>query len=358
MKYSDQIYIDLQKHLDKQAVGFPATQSGVEIRILKELFTPEQAGLALHLNYQPQSVLNIFNQAKDSGVTLEKVKSMLEDMENNGAIGGTQKNESEHYFTVPLLVGIAELHSSKATPQFWADFSEYMNGEFGQAFASTKISQLRTIPIGKSISMEYHVATYDQIKELIKNTDGPIAVGQCLCREGAKQKGRQCHVTTRSETCMGFGDWARHFIKQGLSREITREEALEITRQNEEDGLVLQPTNNQKIDFVCACCGCCCGVLTGLKNLPKPAKNWAHNFYAVIDNNKCAACEVCLEKCQMNAIGIDEQMECATINLDCCIGCGNCVTSCPSSAVILVKKERETVPPQDSTNLYKILAEK
>jgi len=358
MKHADQIYIDLQQHLDKQAVGFPATQSGVEIRILKELFTPEQASLALHLNYQPQSVLDIFNQAKDSRATLEKIKSMLEDMRSNGAIGCRKKSGGEHYFTVPLLVGIAELHSSKATPQFWENFSEYMSGEFGKAFAATKISQLRTIPGEKSISMEYHVATYDQIRELIMNTDGPIAVGKCMCREGAKQKGRPCHVTTHSETCMGFGDWARHFIKQGLSREITREEALEITRQNEEDGLILQPTNNQKIDFVCACCGCCCGVLAGLKNLPKPAENWAHNFYAAVDNDKCTSCEVCVEKCQMNAVGANEQTECLTINLDRCIGCGNCVTSCPSSAMTLVKKERETVPPQDSTSLYKILAEK
>jgi hypothetical protein len=56
MKSTDQVYHDLQKHLDKQAVGFPATASGVEIRILKEFFTPDQASLALHVNYQPQSV--------------------------------------------------------------------------------------------------------------------------------------------------------------------------------------------------------------------------------------------------------------------------------------------------------------
>ena len=81
MKNLDKIYIDLQKHLDKQAVGFPPTKTGVEIRILKELFTPEQASLALYLNYQPQSVLDIFEQVKSTNISLEKVKSMLEEME-------------------------------------------------------------------------------------------------------------------------------------------------------------------------------------------------------------------------------------------------------------------------------------
>jgi hypothetical protein len=45
---------------------------------------------------------------------------------------------------------------------------------------------------------------------------------------------------------MTFGDWARHFIKLGLAKAITREEALEVIRRNEEDGLVLQPNNYQK----------------------------------------------------------------------------------------------------------------
>ena len=92
MKAADNVYIELQKHLDKQAVGFPATKSGVEIRILKELFTPEQAGLALHISYQPQSALDIHNQVKDAGISLEKIRSLLKEMERNGAICSTLKN--------------------------------------------------------------------------------------------------------------------------------------------------------------------------------------------------------------------------------------------------------------------------
>ena len=40
---SDELYRKLQQHLDRMPVGFPATESGVEIRILRQLFTPEEA---------------------------------------------------------------------------------------------------------------------------------------------------------------------------------------------------------------------------------------------------------------------------------------------------------------------------
>jgi hypothetical protein len=194
MENADKVYVELQKHLDKQAVGFPATKSGVEIRILKHLFNPEQAGIALHLNYKPQSASQVYNSAKGSGMSLIKVEGLLEQMLRNGAIGSTERKGAECYFTIPLLIGIAELHEHNATPQFWADFGEYMSSGFGRAFASTKVSQMRTIPVEKSIPVEHHVTTYDRIREIINNTDGPIVLYTCMCREGAKEGGQPCNL--------------------------------------------------------------------------------------------------------------------------------------------------------------------
>ena len=159
MVNADSVYIELQKHLDKQAVGFPATKSGVEIRILKELFNPEQANLALHLNYEPQSARDIFNRVKGVGISLKQVKLLLEEMVSNGAIMVTEKSGTGYYFTMPLLVGIVEMHGARATPQFWMDFNEYSRGEFGRAYANTKVSQMRTIPVEKSIQVEHQVAS-------------------------------------------------------------------------------------------------------------------------------------------------------------------------------------------------------
>jgi Na+-translocating ferredoxin:NAD+ oxidoreductase subunit B len=357
LENTDNIYIELQKHLDKQAVGFPATKTGVELRILKELFTPEQAGMALHLSVEPKSVIQVHEEMKASVTTVEKVAQLLIEMVKNGAITAKEENGNYYFFTMPLLVGIAEMHGGRATPQFWQDFSSYMAGEFGKAYNSTKTSQMRTIPVGKSITIEHHVTTYDNIRDIINNTCDPIVINRCMCRMGAAARGNPCKKTHREETCMAFGEWAKLAVLGG-AQPISKEEALGIMRQNEEDGLVLQPNNYQKVDFVCACCGCCCGILMLQKALPNPAIAWAHNYYAAVDVGSCVGCGTCVERCQVNAIMIEVNNGAAVINLERCIGCGNCVVTCPSEAIKLVKKAEETAPPADAPALYKMLAER
>jgi Fe-S-cluster-containing dehydrogenase component len=41
----------------------------------------------------------------------------------------------------------------------------------------------------------------------------------------------------------------------------------------------------------------------------------------------------------------------AEVNLDRCIGCGNCVVLCPAAANKLRKKETEKVPPKDKVTV-------
>lgn len=357
MENTDKIYVELQKHLDKQAVGFPATKTGVELRILKELFTPEQAGVALHVSVEPKSVVQVHQEMQASGITVEKVAQLLIEMIKNGAITAKEENGSYYFFTMPLLVGIAEMHGGRATPQFWQDCSSYMAGEFGRAYNSTKVSQMRTIPVRESITVEHHVTTYDNIRDIIDNTCDPIVINRCMCRMGAAARGNPCKKTHREETCMAFGEWAKLAVTGG-HQPISKAEALEIMRQNEADGLVLQPNNYQKVDFVCACCGCCCGILGLQKALPNPAVVWAHNYFAAVDAGSCMGCGTCVERCQVNAIKMDENNNAAVISLERCIGCGNCVVTCPSEAMKLVKKAEETAPPMDAPALYKMLAER
>jgi Na+-translocating ferredoxin:NAD+ oxidoreductase subunit B len=216
---------------------------------------------------------------------------------------------------------------------------------------------MRTIPVEKSILVEHHVTTYDHIRDIINNTEGPIVINQCMCREGAKKRGKPCKKTHREETCMTFGEWAKLAVRGG-AKPITKEKALEIMRLNEEDGLVLQPNNYRKVDFVCACCGCCCGILRLQKSIPNPPVVWSHNYFAAVNAENCTGCGTCVERCQVNAIKIDEASGCAVVNLDRCIGCGNCVVTCTSEALKLVKKEKETAPPEDAPALYKMLAKK
>lgn len=92
-----------------------------------------------------------------------------------------------------------------------------------------------------------------------------------------------CKRTDRREVCLGLRDFHDMYARHGWGRTITKEEALAILDQSEKDGLVLRPSNEQEPQFICACCGCCCGVLEMMRIMSRPADFAASNFYAKLD---------------------------------------------------------------------------
>jgi ferredoxin len=353
MDSEEKIYKDLQRHLDKQPVGYPETKSGAEIRILKRLFTPEEARLALYLTYKPETAIQVYGLAKGMEMSLRDIEKMLDRMMRKGAIGHIEKEGADYFHTIPFIVGMFEHQLNNLSPEFLADVEKFTTDRaFGLEFLSSEVPQMRTIPVGKSIPVNHYVTTYDHLTDIIGGTDGPIVMHECICRKMAGMKGEPCKKTSRLETCMALGDMARNSIRMGKGRVVSREEALDIAGQNENDGLVLQPSNTQKVDFVCACCGCCCGMLRVHKMLPKPVDFWSSDYYASVNSENCTGCGVCIERCQVNALSFDEHLGIPTINLDRCIGCGNCVSSCPSAAIFLLQKDKTVVPPLDTQGLY------
>jgi electron transport complex protein RnfB len=133
----------------------------------------------------------------------------------------------------------------------------------------TAVPVLRTITVGQHIQINHHVTTFENTREIIEKTNGPIVVLECFCRKGTLVKGKPCPKTTRPETCLILGDTARSCIKAKLGRRISREEALEITRLNSCDGLVLEAEGTGLISGICACCECCCSHLHRRKMFPK-----------------------------------------------------------------------------------------
>jgi formate hydrogenlyase subunit 6/NADH:ubiquinone oxidoreductase subunit I len=137
-----------------------------------------------------------------------------------------------------------------------------------------------------------------------------------------------------------------------MGRYISLEEAKQIVKNNDEAGLVMQPFNSQKIGGMCSCCGDCCGMLRSLKKQPIPAAAVKSNYFARMDEQECIGCETCLERCQMDAVEMVDEV--ATVDLDRCIGCGLCVTTCPSEAMQLVQKpkDQQYLPPETGVETY------
>ncbi|MFX1450434.1 MAG: ATP-binding protein [Promethearchaeota archaeon] len=352
----DIIYRELQQHLDKMPIGYPSTKSGVEIRILKSLFTPEEAKIAVRLKFsaKPSEPLeSIYERVKDLGYSIEELEKKLDNMVKKGLIHFKKVGDKKLYNNMVFAVGIYELQINRLTKEWLEDFFKYAFEGLGLALFRTKTPQLRTIPLEQSISSKKYVGNYDDLKELIKNTKGPISVQTCICRKATSIVGRPCKVTSRQETCLAFGDFAQSEFDVGLGRSVSKEEALKIIRQNEEDGLVLQPTNSLELEYICSCCGCCCGLLSGMNLLPKPVEYFATNYYAEIDPEMCTGCGTCIDRCQMQALKLVDDI--STVNRDRCIGCGLCVPTCPSEAIQLQVKDKEMVPPTTKDELYKII---
>ena len=359
MAQNDQVYIKLQKHLDRQPVGFPATRSGVEIKILKHIFTPEEAEIVSFLNYKPEPLRTIFGKVRHLVESPEKLEKILDLIQRKGGIEFKIKNGAKHYCCAPLVVGMYEFQLERLTPEFIKDFNEYTSDrKFGIEFLSTELPQMRTIPVSKSIHPQHKVSTFDEVTTLLQQAEDPFVIIECICRKKKSIEGNSCELTDRKETCLAIGGIAQAVLQSGIGREITRDEALSIIKQNQKQGLVLQPSNTGKAEFICSCCGCCCGMLGAHKSIPKPLDFWASNFQAIVDTNTCNGCGTCRKWCQVGAVSVSENNQQAVVDLNRCIGCGVCVSHCTTESISLLKKPTEVRPPETREDLYDIIMAK
>jgi ferredoxin len=354
---SDTLYRQLQQHLDRMPVGFPATESGVEIRILRQLFTPEEAALVLDASAIPEPAATIHRRVKPR-MPLAEVTSRLNQMADKGLILRLRAPGGPLYAKMIFAVGFFERQLQRLTPELERDCREYLLGDFRQAFHSKKTTQFRTVPINKTIAIERNVATYENLRGYVESHGGPFATMDCICRHGREVQGEKCKQTTLKENCLTFGMAAREMVRIGQGRSISREEMLALLDAADKEGLVLQPENTKKPLFVCCCCGCCCGVLTSAKRFERPAEYFSASFQAEVDADLCEACGVCQSRCQMEAL-LDGDGNAGgpgngkmRVDQARCIGCGLCVTTCPSGALRLVEKTQRKEPPDDTKALY------
>lgn len=349
---TDSIYERLREQMDQYSTGFPSTESGVEIKILNKLFTEEEAQLYLDLSLlleAPDSV------AARTGRSPEDAAEKMETMAKKGLLFRHTKNGLKRYSAVPFVIGSYEFqlkHMDK-------ELAELTNAFMEEAFLSSmsnNVVPLRTIPVKKSFDVVHKVAAYEDAKEII-NSKKKIAVADCICRQQQSLLDKGCDKPR--EVCLMFGSHADYYVENNMARFIEAEEALEILDKCEKAGLVNQPANMVNPGGMCNCCGDCCGVLRALNLLPNPGELVYNKYWATTDQEACSACEVCLDRCQMNAIKIEEN-NAAVVDHARCIGCGLCVTTCPMDAIRLEEKplELQVAPPATGQDLMSITAEK
>lgn len=324
------VYVRLAHHLDTLPAGYPATDSGIELKILKQLFTPEEAEAAMVLTLFPESADTI---AKKLGKSEQDTEKFFYNMSRKGLVGRSGK-ERNKYMAANFITGIWEYHVNNLDKQLIEDVNEYIPQIWEKTWAKQKTQQKRVIPVSKSISVEMSVMPYEKAENIIKK-QSKIVVVPCICRKEQNMVGHGCDKPL--ETCLMLGSNALFFEENGIGRPISHEEALEILNRGIDAGLVLLPSNSQKPFVICMCCGCCCFVLKNLNKMDQPAKIACSNYYATVSKENCTGCRSCEDICQMGAISVQDDF--AAVNLSRCIGCGLCVAKCEFNATTLVAKE-------------------
>jgi H+/Na+-translocating ferredoxin:NAD+ oxidoreductase subunit B len=349
---TDSIYTKLREQMDQYSIGFPETESGIEMKILKKLFTEEEAAMYLDLSLMLESPESV---AQRTGRDLEKTAGMLQTMTEKGLLFCLKRNGTASYAVVPFVIGSYEFQLGKMDKEFAQMTEQYFEEAFLTAFGESTVLPLRTIPVNKSVDVTMPVAPYRDAKAIIKTKD-KIAVAECICRvqQGLVDKG----CGKPKEVCLVFGSHADYYLENNMARLIDQDEAIAILEKSEEAGLVNQPANMVNPGGMCNCCGDCCGLLRALNKFPKPADLVYNIYFAAVDSELCTGCETCIERCQVGAIEIDDDV--AQINLDRCIGCGLCVTTCPTEAMRLDLKPEEDrqMPPASGQEFMMKNAEK
>jgi Pyruvate/2-oxoacid:ferredoxin oxidoreductase delta subunit len=337
---SDDIFRQLQQRLDHYSMGFPATDSGIEIKILRYLFSEDEAALFLGLT----PILDTSGHIADSlGQPVEIVTARLEDMAEKGLLFRLIKGATVKYGAIPFVHGLFEFQVNDLQPELAAMVEQYFAEGFDQAMQTGADHFLRPIPVQKSIAVFHQVAAYEDAVAILESKP-LIVVADCICRKSKGLIGQGCDKPL--EACFMFGSMARYYLDRRLGREVSLEEAVAIMERCRAAGLVTQPASAQNPSGMCNCCGDCCGVLRALNKHPRPAEMVLSNHTLAVEEDACTGCTTCLERCQMSALRLNAD-ETAEVDAGRCIGCGLCVTACPAAALELRPKPKEEIriPP-------------
>ncbi len=338
---SDEIYRRLANLLDTLPNGFPKTRSGIEIKILKKVFTPDEAELFCDLKLKPETADQI---AKRTGRPLEGLEDKLIAMRQRGEIQGYRYDGAWMFKLIPWIVGIFEFQLDRMDREF-AQLCEEYSPYWGRQSLRYGPKLMQVVPVEKEIPAKQEALTYQQVSNLIEKAVSFMVV-ECICK---KSQGLLDHPCKKPlEVCLAMAPIPGVFDNHPMGgRVIDRDEAYAILRKAEEAALVHLTYNVENgHHYICNCCGCCCGMLRAVAASPFSVVN--SHYFAEIDPDACSGCGICAdERCQVRAI--KQEGDTYTVIREKCIGCGLCVTTCPSKAVRLIHKDAKDLvyPPRD-----------
>ena len=286
---------------------------------LAGVLTDEEAELALKLGVRkPKTLPQI---VKLSGMEEKKCEELLKQMSVKGILEYNWENEAhEKQYVLPMYVpGCAEFFNMnanilKSNPEMGI-FFEHMS-----RLPLEKITPfvpeggagigMHVIPVEKAIEMENQSIDLEHISYWLDKYDGKYAASPCSCRRSRLTHDEGCGDDPEG-WCIAVGDMADYVVEtQKDGHYITKDQALEIFRQAEENGFVHQITNIDGKNKIFAICNCNVNVCYALRtsqlfNTPNMSRS---AYIAKVDKTKCVACGKCVESCPAGAVKLGQKL--------------------------------------------------
>lgn len=314
--------IKLLEFVNKVSMTKMGSKKGINdedprFKLLEKVVTEEMAEVALALEYRVHMTAE--EVAQKCGKPVEKTSALLWDLAVAGVATVKREDKGDTYWYETWVPGIFEMvvnnkENVKKYPQIGKAFDDY--GLMRNPVAAGNIPMghglMRVIPIETAIDGETRRASYEEVSKYI-NEARILSVSDCSCRTSREEMNQGCgHL--KEDMCIQLGDAAEYYIRTGRGREVSKEEAIDIIKKAERDGLMHQIPNTEgegHTHAICNCCGCSCYAMraAGMYHNPDMVRS---NYVSTIDETKCVGCGECVEVCPTNAIRLGQKI--CTIN--------------------------------------------
>ncbi len=354
------VYGKLQKRLDRFVIGAPPSREIFEI--LKLLYTEQEAFVASRMPIIFSSLSRI---SRLTGVGMQELVPLLAGMAEKGLVMDFERNGRTFYILSPTMLGFFEftfMRVNRDVPQerlarlMWEYVHE--NRDVARKILSGETPLGRALVEEEALGEDVHsqVLTHETAAGIIREAK-KIGVGLCYCRHLREHVDDGCSYAM--DVCTAFNAGASYLVRRGFMREVSKEEALDIFSRTKEEGLVYVADNvKRRPSFVCHCCGCCCGLLGGMKKLRLENVVATSPYLAKIDGGKCTGCGLCVKKCQVDMINLveDGRGKRGEVDSRFCLGCGVCVAACREGALRMVDRGERVITPDSAMEKYLMIA--
>lgn len=307
--------LDLANHISKKKRGSKneIKAEDPEYRILEPVVTEEMAEVALCMKIRKKSTAK--ELAPLCGKSIEETENLLWDLAVAGVCFVNKIDGVDNYWFDTWVPGIMEMmvnniENVNKYPQIAEAFEAYgrVRGPKTTGAFPVGVGLMRVIPIEQAIDGETRKASYEEVSKYLNEND-IFTVSDCSCRTARKVMGEGCgHLA--EDMCIQMGHAAEYYIRTGRGRQITREEAFEIIKRAEENGLMHQIPNldgSGKTHAICNCCGCSCLSLRTAEMF-KNVDMVRSNYVSQVDKEKCVACGECVVNCPVNALKLGQKL--------------------------------------------------